>query len=132
MLTPSLSFMTCGCLVVLTSATIFMKCGGKTCSNGQKRYIQKTDLELTCRNLVLFKFLSNCHILRFHLTIDDHLHLIARPCDLELRPVGSIYRFVTNTATATHIFVFVLSRIDYCNTLLFGFIHNVTYHFKRT
>ena len=43
LLTPNHSFMTCGGPEAFTSTTIFMKCGGKTSSGGQERYILKTD-----------------------------------------------------------------------------------------
>ena len=40
--------------------------------------------------------------------------------------MASIQRFLTNTATATFVSAFVLSRIDYCSSLLFGSTHDVT------
>ena len=40
-------------------------------------------------------------------------------------------RFLTSTATATLVSAFVLSRIDYCNSLLFGSTHDVTSHLQR-
>ena len=43
----------------------------------------------------------------------------------------SIRRFLTSTATATLVSAFVLSRIDYCNSLLFGSTHDVTSHLQR-
>ena len=46
----------------------------------------------------------------------------------ELRRLASIRRFLTSAATATLVYAFVLSRIDYCNTLLFGSTHDVTSH----
>ena len=39
--------------------------------------------------------------------------------------------FVDFTATATLVSAFVLSRIDYCNSLLFGSTHDVTSHLQR-
>ena len=45
--------------------------------------------------------------------------------------MASICRFLTSTATATLVSAFVLSRIDYCNSLLFGSTHDVTYHLQR-
>ena len=42
-----------------------------------------------------------------------------------------IRRFLTSTATTTHVSAFVLSRIDYCNSLLFGSTHDVTSHLQR-
>ena len=43
----------------------------------------------------------------------------------------SIRRFLTSTATATHLSAFVLPWIDYCNSLLFGSTHDVTSHLQR-
>ena len=42
-----------------------------------------------------------------------------------------IRRILTSTATATLVSAFVLSRIDYCNSLLFGSTHDVTSHLQR-
>ena len=56
-----------------------------------------------------------------------HVFNIARTCYFELRRLASIGRFVKSTAAATLVSAFVLSRIDYCNTLLFGSTHDVTF-----
>ena len=45
--------------------------------------------------------------------------------------LASIRRFLTCTATATLVSGFVLSRIDYCSSLLFGSTHDVTSHLQR-
>ena len=45
--------------------------------------------------------------------------------------MASIRRFLTSTATATLVSAFCLSRIDYCNSLLFGSTHDVTSHLQR-
>ena len=63
-----------------------------------------------------------------HLTMIAHVSNIARTCYFELRRLASIRRFLTSTATATLVSAFVLSRIDYCNSLLFGSTHDVTSH----
>ena len=63
-----------------------------------------------------------------HLTMNAHVSNIARTCYFELRRLESIRRFLTSTATATLVSAFVLSRIDYCNSLLFGSTHDVTSH----
>ena len=60
--------------------------------------------------------------------MNAHVSNIARTCYFELRRLASIRRFLTSTATATLVSAFVLSRIDYCNTLMFGSTHNVTSH----
>ena len=66
-----------------------------------------------------------------HLTMNAHVSNIARTCYFELRRLASIRRFMTSTATATLVSAFVLSRIDYCNSLLLGSTHAVTSHLQR-
>ena len=66
-----------------------------------------------------------------HLTMNAHVSNIARTCYFELRRLASICRFLTSTATATLVSAFVLSRIDYCSSLLFGSTHDVTSHLQR-
>ena len=66
-----------------------------------------------------------------HLTMNAHVSNIARTCYFELRRLASIRRFLTSTATATLVSDVVLSRIDYCNSLLFGSTHDVTSHLQR-
>ena len=66
-----------------------------------------------------------------HLTMNAHVSNIARTCYFELRRLASICRFLTSTATATLVSAFVLSRIDYCISLLFVHTHDVTSHLQR-
>ena len=65
-----------------------------------------------------------------HLTMNAHVTNIARTCYFELCRLASICRFQTSTATATFVSAFVLSRIDYCNSLLFDSTHDVTSHLQ--
>ena len=67
-----------------------------------------------------------------HLSRNVHVSNITRTCYFELCRLASIRRFLTSTATVTHVSSFVLSRIDYCNSLLFGSTHDVTSHMQRT
>ena len=66
-----------------------------------------------------------------HLTMNAHVSNIAWTCYFELRRLASIRRFLTSTATATLVSAFALSRIDYCNSLLFGSTRDVTSHLQR-
>ena len=66
-----------------------------------------------------------------HLIMNAHVTNIARTCCFELRRLASIRRFLTSTATATLVSAFVLSRIDYCDSLLFGSTHDVTSHLQQ-
>ena len=63
--------------------------------------------------------------------MNTHVSNIARTCYFELRRLASMHRFLTSTATATLVSAFVLSIIDYCNSLLFGSTHDVTSHLQR-
>ena len=66
-----------------------------------------------------------------HLTMNAHVSNIALTCYFELRRLASIRRFLTSTATATLVSAFVLSRIDYCSSLLFSSTHDVTFHLQQ-
>ena len=70
-------------------------------------------------------FALDCHI-----DMNAHVYNIARTCYFELRRLASIRRFMTSTVTATLVSAFALSRIDYCNSLLFGSTHDVTSHLQ--
>ena len=63
--------------------------------------------------------------------MNAHVSYIARTCYFELRRLASIHRFLTSTATAILVSAFALSRIDYCNLLLFGSTRDVTSHLQR-
>ena len=66
-----------------------------------------------------------------HLTMNAHVYNIAQTCYFEQRRLTSIRRFLTSTATATLVSALALSRIDYCNSLLFGSTHDVTSNLQR-
>ena len=72
-----------------------------------------------------------CFTLDCHLTMNAHITNIARTFYFELCRLAPISRFLTSTATATFVSAFVLSRIDYCSSLLFGSTHDVTSHLQR-
>ena len=62
--------------------------------------------------------------------MNAHVTNIALTCYFELHRLASIRGFLTSTATATLVSAFVLSRIDYCDSLLFGSTHDVTSHLQ--
>ena len=66
-----------------------------------------------------------------HLTMNAHVTNNAWTCFFELRRLASIRRFLTSTVTATLVSAFVLPRIVYCSSLLFGSTHNATSHLQR-
>ena len=66
-----------------------------------------------------------------HLAMNAHVSNIDLTCYFELRRLASIRRFLTSTATVTLVSAFVLSRIDYCISLLFGSTHYVASHLQQ-
>ena len=66
-----------------------------------------------------------------HLTMNVHVSNIARTCYIEHRRWASIRRFLTSTATASHVSAFVFSRNDSSNSMLFGPTHEVISHLYR-
>ena len=97
-------------------------------------YLNSHNLYNTCQSAQI-PFKKSVKNLRFtldcHLTMNAHVSNIARTFYFELRRLSSIRRFLTSTATATIVSPFDLSRIDYCNSLLFGSTHDVTSHLQR-
>ena len=100
------------------------------------------ELSISITNLLqslsaMLKYLSNSLVKKLGFTLDCHLTMnahdtnIARTCYFLLRRLASIRRFLTSAATTTLVSAFVLSRIDYCNSLLFGSTHDVTSHLQR-
>ena len=61
----------------------------------------------------------------------EHLNNHFRTYYFELRGLASNRRFLTSTAAATIVFAFVLSRLDYCYSLLFGSTHDETSYLQR-
>ena len=66
-----------------------------------------------------------------HLIMNAHACYIAWTCNFELCRFAFIFRFLTSTATAILVSAFAMSRIDYCDSLLFGSTHDVTSHLQR-
>ena len=96
----------------------------------RSKHLHNLPTSITIDNAqILFKqSVKNLKItLDCHLTMNAHVYNIARTCYFELRRMASIRRFMTSTATATLVSAFVLSRTDYCNSLLFDVVYNAVY-----
>ena len=91
-----------------------------------KKSVKNLGITLDC-HLTMSIHMST-HI---HICLMSHVSNIAQTCYFELCRLASIRRFLTSTTTATLVSAFVLSRIDYCNSLLFGHTHDVTSHMQR-
>ena len=54
------------------------------------------------------------------LSMENHLNLLSRTCYLELRKIGQFRHYLDTNATKTLTSAFILSRLDYCNSLFAG------------
>ena len=100
----------------------------------RNKHLHNLPISITIGNgqLPLKQSMRNlCFTLDCHPTMNAHVCNIARTCYFELCRLASIRRFLTSNATATLVSAFVLSKIDYCSSLLFGSTHDVTSHLQR-
>ena len=67
---------------------------------------------ISCRNLgVMFDK---------HAKMENQISSVCRSTHFHLRNIGSIRNFLTDTAVAQIVHALVTSRLDYCNSLLYG------------
>eukprot|EP00057_Strongylocentrotus_purpuratus_P004632 XP_003729125.1 PREDICTED: uncharacterized protein LOC100891250 [Strongylocentrotus purpuratus] len=59
-----------------------------------------------------------------NLTMDDQLKNVCRSATAALRTIGKIRRYLTKSATQTLIQSSVMSRLDFCNSLMYGLPKN--------
>ena len=60
-----------------------------------------------------------------------HVTKICQACYFELKRIGSIRRFLTEDATKTLVTSCVLSRLDYCNSMLAGCPESTLYPLQK-
>ena len=59
-------------------------------------------------------------LLDSELSLKQHINSVARACSFQLRRLKQIRRLLGPAVTATLVSAFVLSRLDYCNSILAG------------
>ena len=103
-----------------------------TSKRGKHLHSLPTSITIGNTHILLNQSVKNLGLtLDSNLTMNANFTNIARKCYLEVRRMASIRRIQASTATATLVSAFVLSRIDYCSSLLFGSTHDVTSHLQR-
>ena len=66
-----------------------------------------------------------------HLSLKTHVLNVVRTANFELRRTSSIRRLLTTEATATLVSAFILSRLDYCNSLLSGCHRSLIFRLQK-
>lgn len=59
-----------------------------------------------------------------NLSMESHVNRLCRSAYAQLRNIGHIRRYLTNDATRSLVSGLAMSRIDYCNGLLYGLINS--------
>ena len=65
------------------------------------------------------------------ITLEQHVNAVCRSAYAQLRKVGQIRRYLTNDATKSLMSGLVMSRVDYCNALLYGSPNTLTQKLQR-
>ena len=55
-----------------------------------------------------------------HMTLEQHVTKLCRAANYQLKRIGSIRRYLTCDATKSLVNSLVVSRIDYCNSLIYA------------
>ena len=66
-----------------------------------------------------------------HLSLNTHVLNLVRTANFERRRISSIRRLLTTEATATLVSAFIISRLDYCNSLLSGCPRSLILRLKK-
>lgn len=59
-------------------------------------------------------------ILDKHLTMSSHINNVCRSGSLALRNIGRIRKYLDSSSTERLVHAFIMSKLDYCNSLLYG------------
>jgi len=54
------------------------------------------------------------------MNMESHINAVCRSCYAQLRQIGQIRQYITSDATKSLVNSLVTSRLDYCNSLLYG------------
>ena len=53
-------------------------------------------------------------------SMNDHVDSLAQPCNYQLRRIKSFRRSLHTTTVIALVYLFIISRVDYCNSILTG------------
>ena len=92
---------------------------------GSHQQLSKLNLPLTMRveqsKLITEESITNLGVIMDqHLKLDRHVNKVFKVCMFHLRNISEIRRFLTTEACKLLIHALVTSRLDYCNSILYG------------
>ena len=100
---------------------------GKTdlCVIGSHQQLSKLNLPLAIHveqsEMVTDESITNLRVIMDqHLKLDGHVNKVIKVCMFHLRTISKIRRFLTIEACKLLIHALVTSRLDYCNSILYG------------
>ena len=67
-----------------------------------------------------------------HLTMSCHINKICRSTSLALRNIGKVRKCLNQQSTKRLVYAFITSRLDYCNSLLYGLPANEINKLQRS
>ena len=76
-------------------------------------------------DIQFFDSARNLGVIVDKLSMKGQVNNICQVAYFELRKIGSVRQYLTNEATQTLVTSLVLSRLDYCNSLLAGIPQNL-------
>ncbi|XP_067668413.1 uncharacterized protein [Haliotis asinina] len=86
----------------------------------QKKFVI-TDISIGQSSIPFSPLLKNLGVLLdSNRSMDKQINRLVKTCHYYLKNTGSIHKVLTKDATATLVQTLILSRLDYCNSLLFG------------
>ena len=90
-------------------------------SKGKLRRVQPNPLPVSGVSVVPSVVVRNLGVhVDGELSMKDHINKLARTCFFQLRQLRTIRRSLTKEATRLLLHAFVVSRLDYCNSLFTG------------
>ena len=63
--------------------------------------------------------------------MEEHITFVCRSCFFHLRNIGSIRKYLTGDIASKVIHAFITSRLDYCNSLLYGLPDKLIFRLKK-
>src|SRR5664279_2705787 len=91
---------------------------------GTRQQLEKfniREIQLSTSTVLFSSAVSNLGVtVDNRLTMSDHIASLCRSCTFQLRQIRTIRQSITTDAARTLVQAFVSSRLDYCNSLLYG------------